>query len=167
MVRVHVPEPELPFTADSLPQFEILESHFAVVQQDYSDERDAKRPEAGHYVSGLILGRQAQLEPARPSGGYGQNRKRDVAQLREDFLLEVSEAMGMSKQQRAGDGNEDRKDKPGVAGGGAARLHAPFKDRQRDDEQHKKAMHKDLGIRQTRPETDGPKRPGLRIAAEK
>src|SRR3977135_3162625 len=73
----------------------------------------------------------------------------------------------MGEKQSAGNSNEDRKDQPGAAGGDAARLHAPFKNSQRDYEQGEKPMQQDLGIRKSRPETDGPERPGLRIAAEK
>src|SRR3982074_539051 len=73
----------------------------------------------------------------------------------------------MGEKQRAGNGDKGRKNQPSAAGGDAARLHAPFKSSQRDYEQGEKPMQQDLGIRKSRPETDGPERPGLRIAAEK
>src|SRR5713226_4348531 len=73
----------------------------------------------------------------------------------------------MSEEQCAGNGNQDRKDQAGTAGGDAARLHAPFENRQRYYEHGEKAMQQDFGIRESRPETDGPERPSLRIAAEK
>src|SRR5260370_1622101 len=58
---------------------EILDSHFAIVQQDNADQSDTKRPEAAHYVSRLIFGGKAHFQPARPSRGYSQYRERDVA----------------------------------------------------------------------------------------
>ena len=73
----------------------------------------------------------------------------------------------MREEQSAGNGDEDRKDQPCTAGGNAARLNAPFKNRQSDYEQGEKAMQQDFGIRKCRPETDGSEGPSLRIAAEK
>ena len=78
MVRVHVPEPNF-LRTNSLLGDEILESHFAIVQQDNSDENETERPETGHCVSRLIFGRKAKLQPARPSRSHGENRERDVA----------------------------------------------------------------------------------------
>jgi len=53
--------------------------HFAVVQQNHANQSDTKRPDAGHDAARLILRGKPQLQPARPSGGYGENRERDVA----------------------------------------------------------------------------------------
>src|SRR5467141_1979080 len=64
----------------------------------------------------------------------------------------------MGEKQRAGNGDEDRKNQPSAAGGDAARLHAPFKNSQRDYEQGEKPMQQDLGIRKRRPEPKGTKR---------
>jgi len=46
-------------------------------------------------TSRLILGRKSQLQPARPPRRHGENGERDMTQLGKDFLLEVSEAMGV------------------------------------------------------------------------
>ena len=73
----------------------------------------------------------------------------------------------MGEEQCAGNRDEDRKDQPGAAGGHAARLNTPFEYRQRYYEDCEKAMQQDFGISESRPETDGPEGPGLRIAAEK
>src|SRR6267378_8090559 len=73
----------------------------------------------------------------------------------------------MSEEQSAGNGDKDRKNQSCTAGGDAACLHAPFEYRQSNYQQREKTMQQDFGIRKSRPETNGPERPGLRIAAEK
>jgi hypothetical protein len=38
-----------------------MKSHFAIVQQDNTDQRDTQRPNAGHYTARSIFGGQTQL----------------------------------------------------------------------------------------------------------
>src|SRR5207245_202351 len=155
------------FHANSLPRIGSTESHFAVVQQHNSNQSNAKWPKAGHHAARLILGRKAQFQPARPSCRYGENRERDVAQLGEDFLLEVPEAVGMSEKQSAGNGDQNGKRQPSATGFDAASLHAPLKNRQSNYQHGKKTMQQDFRIRKSRPEADGAERPSLGITSKK
>src|SRR5205085_848428 len=100
----------------------VSESHFAIVQQDNTDQCNTKWPEAGQDVSRLILGGQAKFQPARPSRGHSQNRERNVAYLGAYFFLEVSEVMGIGVEQCAGYTDLYGKDQSGSAGDDAARL---------------------------------------------
>src|SRR5882724_9881465 len=75
--------------------------------------------------------------------------------------------MGMREKQGAGNGDQHWKGKPGAARGDTAGLYAPFEYRQRYNQQREKTMQKYLGVRKSRPKTDGTQRPSLRIAAEK
>ena len=122
MVRVHVPEPEFP-PGKSLLWDEILQSHFAIVQQYHTNQRNAERPNSRHYPACLIFGGQAQVQPARPSRGHGKYRQRDVVQLGENFFLYIAPAMRIREQQCAGNSDEDRKSQTGSARSDAARLH--------------------------------------------
>src|SRR5882724_3490704 len=86
-------------------------SHFAVVQQDRTDQHNAHRPEAPHRISRPIFGRQPQLQPTRPSGRNRQNRQRNMAQFGQRLFLDVSQSVRMCEQQRAGNGHEHGKNK--------------------------------------------------------
>src|SRR5258708_16618015 len=73
----------------------------------------------------------------------------------------------MGEKQSAGNGDEDRKGETSTAGNDPARLHAPFKYRQGNDEHGEKTMQQHFGIRQSRPKTNRAERPSLRVAAKK
>ena len=96
LVRVQAPEPDsLPIHSRSLNR--LLNSHLAVIEQGNSQQKNAQRPEAGQGVARAILRREAQLAPAGSSGGDRENRKGDVAKLRQDFFLDVAQTVGMGE----------------------------------------------------------------------
>src|SRR5882672_8746485 len=142
------------------------ELHFAVVQQDCTDQHDTRRPEPRHRVSRSIFWGQPQLQPARPARRNRQNRQRNMAQFGQHLFLNVSQSVRMRKQQRAGNSYEHGKNESYVWRRDAARLHAPLKNSESDHQQHEDSMEQNFRISKCNPESVRPERPNFRIAAQ-
>ena len=129
--------------------------HFAVIQEEKTDKNQASGPEPGHFVVHFIFGGETEFEPAGPAGHDAQDRKRRVTELGEDFFFYVAEAVGVREKESAGDGDESWENEASALSGDAAGLHAPFKDRQGDDEQSEDAVKQDFWILERDPKTIG------------
>lgn len=124
-------------------------SHFAVVQQDCTDQHNAHRPEPPHRVSRPIFRRQPQLQPPRPARRNRQNRQRNMAQLGQHFFFDVSQSVRMREQQSAGNSDEHGKNESYVWRRDAIRLHAPLKNSEANHQQHENSMEQNFRISKT------------------